>query len=238
MSELSFAQEGIIKKALLEIELLEINHIEKTTTLDFVPSTEYEEYIEKLLNKSDSEKKRRRLGLRRIIAVVAAVAIIFAMAITAFAFRKQIVDFIETLVPGGVRLEPDGGEFSPTNAYYHPTIIPDGFEVDYFENNDVSITTEWVRGDNEYIILDQVVLSERYQVDIDTESEHYRKEKVGPYTVHYTYKYGTHSAVWENDRYGFVLNCIYETTFEEIKEMILTMEVLPLSEDGGVPEGN
>ena len=237
MSELSFAQAGIIKKALLEIELLEINHIEKTTTLDFVPSTEYEEYIEKLLNKCDSEKKRRRLGLRRIIALAAAVAIIFAMAITAFAFRKQIVDFIETLVPGGVRLEPDGGEFKPVEGYYVFSKLPEAYEVTYHTENKVQIETEWTNGEN-VIFLQQTVLTERYQVDIDTESEHYRKEKVGPYTVHYTYKYGTHTVVWENDRYGFVLNCIFETTFEEIKEMILTMEVLPLSEDGGVPEGN
>lgn len=240
MSELSFAQEGIIKKALLEIELLEINHIEKTTTLDFVPSTEYEEYIEKLLNKSDSEKKRRRLGLRRIIALAAAVAIIFAMAITAFAFRKQIADFIETQIKGGLKLEYNDGKYEKTTGYYKPTKIPSGFEITYYYESSTYIITEWSSSSdiNDIMVLEQTVLSDGYQATIDTESEYYKKFRVENYTVHYNYKLGTHSAIWNNEQYAFVFNCTYDITLEEIKEMILTMEVLPLSEDGGVPEGN
>ncbi|MBQ2876815.1 MAG: DUF4367 domain-containing protein [Clostridia bacterium] len=233
MMGLKNKQFDLIVQVLRDINSREVDAIEKTESPNVAFSQNYDETIQNIFKK----ERVAKYNYKRIISIIAAAVLIIALTVTAFAFRKQIVDFIETLVPGGVRLEPDGGEFKPVEGYYVFSKLPEAYEVTYHTENKVQIETEWTNGEN-IIFLQQTVLTERYQVDIDTESEHYRKEKVGPYTVHYTYKYGTHTVVWENDRYGFVLDCFAELTWEEIKEMILTMEVLPLSEDGGVPEGN
>lgn len=230
MARLTGSKLNTLKLVLYDLQCDEIRAVEKVATSDFVTTDEYKEKISVLLDTMSRHKKLKVFGLRKIIVIITAVTLILALAITAVAYREEIADFFETYFDDGLQLEVDDQEYIPADGRYVITRIPEGFEETYSNQTKLKFQTEWTHGD-EFIYLEQTVLTDGYQVNIDTESEHFKKENIFGITVYYTYKHGVHTAVWKNERYGFSLDCECDISWEEIKLLILSMKVEPLTNE-------
>ena len=230
MAKLTSDGLSILKLILRELQAEEIKAIEKEPEIDFTPSVEYRSKIKALISGLSNKGENKVFGWKKIIVIITAVTIILALAITAIALREKIADFFETETDGGIRLNLPEESPGSKEGYYLLVSIPDGFEKSYFNADKRRIITEWSRGD-ELICFEQRLMSTGDQIDFDTESEDYRKEKIGEYTVYYTYKYSTHFTVWKNDKYVFFLDCESDVlTWEEIKNLIFTMKLEPFPE--------
>ena len=230
MAKLTSAGLDTLKLILRDLQTEEIKAIEKEPEIDFTLSVEYRSKIKAIISSLNNGGVNKVFGWKKIIIIITAVTLVLALAITAIALREKIADFFETGTEGGVRLNVPEESPASKDGYYLLVSIPDGFEKSYFNADKRRIITEWSRED-ELICFEQRLMSTGDQIDFDTESEDYRKEKIGEYTVYYNYKYSTHSAVWKNDRYVFFLDCESEVlTWEDIKNLIATMKLEPFPE--------
>jgi len=217
-----------LKQVLFDLQTDEIRAVEKEPEIEFLPSEEYKSKINTLINSIRKDGKIKVLGWRKIIVIISAITLLLALTLTAIAIREEIIAFLESKTDGGIKLNVTGETPELIEGYYLPAKIPEGFVNTYLNDDKKHMVTEWER-EEELICLEQILMSEGDQVDMDTESETYRKEQIGRFTVYYIFKYGTHNAVWKNDKYVFILYCESDAlTFEEIKELILSMKVEPI----------
>lgn len=212
----------IIKKALFDVEMIELKRLEAFPAIQVEHSKEYTLKINSLIER---ERKRESSVFvwspKRKGAVLVAVILILTLTITACAFGEQIkgffVDIYETFTRLGVEGEPSDVPFEQ----YTFDWMPEEYTlIDNVIANNTSRTV-WYNGKHQ-IYLEQDTLSSN-SIIIDTENSQYEITNIGEVTVYYTYKNNTYTALWMLDNYQFCLVCHDSIAWCDIEKMIENM---------------
>ena len=212
----------IIKKALIDIEQREARIYDSLPKVNFVHSEEYERKIAKLLSE---EKKHVRYTPRKIAAVLIAATLIFALSVTAFAFRESIkqffVDIYETFVEITAN-EPED-EPLPTKIEQVYTIvnIPEEFEKIEDTADEVIAQQCWMC-DTGMIVLQQI-LAQDTEISSSNENAVMEEAKLGDKTLFWINENGIFTVYWTEKGYIFTLSTYGEFSLDDIQNMILSI---------------
>ena len=171
-------QLAIIKKALVDVEEKEARLFDSLPKVDFQHSEEYERKIKKLL-----EGRRERAGYtpRKIAAILIAATLIFALSITAFAFRESIKDFFIEIYEDYVNITAANPENEPLptkiESFYTVYNIPDGFTKIADDESEIIAQQAWT-SDTGMIALQQV-LAKGAEISASNEDARFEETKLG-----------------------------------------------------------
>lgn len=92
---MTVTQIEITKKALLDVELIEIKYWESFPDIDFAPSQVYVDKIKKIIiSECRREASLLKLSARKKLTLLIASALIFLLTLSACVFKDQIKDFV------------------------------------------------------------------------------------------------------------------------------------------------
>ena len=212
-------QLAIIKKALVDVEEKEARLFESLPKVDFQHSEEYERKIKKLL-----EGRRERAGYtpRKIAAILIAATLIFALSITAFAFRESIKDFFIEIYEDYVNITAANPENEPLptkiESFYTVYEIPTGFEKIEDTESEAIAQQTWL-SDFGMIALQQT-LAQDTDISSSNENAVLEETQLGNKTLFWIQEEDGFQVFWTEKGYIFTLNVFGEFSSTDVENMI------------------
>ena len=205
--------------AFLEAEQITNKDYLNKDDFNFEFSDEFNKKMKKLIAKESriSFNHRKRIS-RALIAAIIATIIMFTGLMSVSASRQKIIEFIETIFPKYTQVElseesaptPDTIETAYTLGY-----VPDGYELEQYNQDEVSVFVIWKNNSGNEIVFSQNLLDSN--ISIDNEHE-YETAELNGYT---SYIYGDDnlcSITWNDENYRYVL-----ATPSEFKDELIKM---------------
>lgn len=215
-------QLAIIKKALVNLEEKEARLFEGLPKVDFQHSEKYERKIKKLL-----EGRRERAGYtpRKIAAILIAATLIFALSITAFAFRENIKDFFIEIYEDCfvISASTPENELLPTKieSFYTVYDIPDGFSKIADDESEIIAQQAWT-SDTGMVALQQT-LAKGAEISASNQNASFEETKLGDKELFWIKDDHGFQVFWTENGYIFTLNVFGEFSSKDVENMILSI---------------
>ena len=212
-------QLNLIKSALLTVEKLEIQAFEALPEVRMVHSEEYNRNIATLMQKTTPVSK---WSAKKIATVLIAATLIFALSITAFAFRESIKEFFVEIYEDFAKITVDE-EPLPTKIENVYTVhgIPDGYVCIIDTADDVMAQQVWMN-DTESIVFQQVVAKDS-EISADIGDAEYTETQIGGISIFLVQKYDVYTIYWIENGYSFCLMCPDSIEWTKVEEMVLSI---------------
>lgn len=205
-------------RASIVMDLAEVDAIDgaEIPNSDKLMHSIYEKHEEK-------KKSAKHLTSRKIVAIIIAAVLIIASAVTAFAFKEKLLDFVERITDTHTSLDsPEGNKGKEKiEEIYLPSYIPERFRLKSHSSSNAAAVTVWTDGVSD-IIFKQMP-RQNSNVSINTENEEYSEVVFGNQPVYYTVKHGTFGAVWHTEDYIYRFDAFSPFDIEEIEDIIVSV---------------
>ena len=184
-----------------------------------IPSPD--ELLRSIYQKHEQNKKRaKHLSLRRAVAIIIAAVLIIASAVTAFAFKEKLLNFIERREDTHTSLDlPDGKK--QIEEIYLPSYMPEGFSLKSRNCSNAAVSSVWTDGKSD-IIFTQMP-GKNSNVSVNTENDDYAEAVFGNQAVYYTVRHGSFGAVWHTEHYIYRLDYSSDFNLEQIEKIIVSI---------------
>ena len=192
------------------------------------PEWSLSEETEKTILGYADRKEKKRLAPRQLIAILIAAALLVALSITAYAYREQIGNLIESIFDDHINLTPEGQSPTPNASHFYPEYLPAGYEVSYESKTALYDKLIWNRESKEIIL--EVYKTTNVSINLDRENSTYTVIDLDDVTVHYIVNNKTYYLNWLESNMLFELTCPEELGLEEIEKIIRSIEPV---EDAG-----
>lgn len=217
---------GIVENALLEASLRRIRLIEAMDYPDIGTDESYDNKIYDLIYGRTKEKKR--LPKRITLILVATLTICFLIIFTVSAqIRTAVVDFFveiyETFASFFIKDDNVDENLKAIEIKYEPSYFK---ENNYTKTNKInsSLRTFTVWSKNDFNIDFSQYVVENSDILLDIEDTSYEVKYIGKQKVYYKVKNETHTIKWLAHGYSFNLNSNENLEWEEIEEIVLSLE--------------
>ena len=210
---------AILKQALINIHLKEVERIDKITEAYPPDSKKMLESRESFLEKIHDVFSGGYTDKKRFIKFLIAATLIIALIATVCACGKTIVDFIIERFELGTRFDSNENGKVITDKYI-PTYIPEEYTL--IEDNFYIVSTNlvWSNGN------DKIIFTQGYGViTLNTEHENYFTNTINGNTVYYIEISEHKNAIWKQDGFTFDLVVPSTLTWDEIDNMILSVKM-------------
>ncbi len=212
-------QLAIIKKALIDVEQREARVFDSLPQIKFIHSEEYEKKIATLLAKN---RKQISYTPRKIAAILIAATLIFALSITAFAFRESIKNFFIEIYEDFVAITASNPENEPLptkiESFYTIYEIPDGFEKIENTENEAIAQQGWLSDFG--MIVFQQSLAKNTDISSSNENPVLEETQLGDKTLFWIQEEDGFNVFWTEKGYIFNLTVFGEFSVEKIENMI------------------
>ena len=218
---------NILSECLLESTFLEIKKIEETDYSHINASEEFKKRIQATIDgaKAKNKKKQsRKFTLIVIAAILASMLIVFSASAE---IRNNIARFFTEFGDGFVDF------FVPKEeAEDYPKTIETEYSSSFFEENGYeqyertessTHRTKRFQKDGCDITLYQSTV-QSHSSSLNTNDSSYTVKIIGNFEVHYVLKYNTYAVTWLTYEYSFSLICRGNVSFENIEQIILSLE--------------
>ena len=215
------------KEAFREVISSEFSHIPKNEDeIDFEFSERFNKRMTKLIN---SQKKAYykliNTAAKRVAIIFVLILTMFTAAFSVKAIREPIIKFVKLIYETFIHYSVEGETVDKITEKYSLTYVPEGFnQTDIIKNdNSINITYENTTGDR--ILFSQMLTSEHLGHFVDNENGDIQTDMVNDISVEFKdWKNNARNAVWIEHGYVFTLDCYGEINFDEIKQMIASLE--------------
>ena len=216
-------QLNLIKSALLAVEKLEIQAFEALPEVRMVHSEEYNRNIATLMQKTTPVSK---WSAKKIATVLIAATLIFALSITAFAFRESIKEFFVEIYEDFAKITADENENEeplPTKIenVYTVHAIPEGYVSIIDTADDTMVQQGWMN-DTKAIAFQQVVAKDS-EISADIGDAEYTETQIGGISIFLVQKYDVYALYWIKNGYSFYLMCPDSIEWTKVEEMVLSI---------------
>ena len=212
-------QTEMIKKALNDVDAIEIYKLSSLPEVPFTPSVDFIDKVNKLI---DSDRKREcsllKLSHKKKVALLIASAMILVLTLTACIFREEIQDFFISIKKETIGFVSSTDENTTTSATYRFTYIPSGYVLTDTLKTDATLLCVY-KNDTHYLSIDQGSINSC--VNMDTENGSYQITVINDYTIYYTYTKNTYSLIWKNDTDVFSITCHESLGWNEIEKIVI-----------------
>ena len=214
------------KEAFREVISSEFSHIPKNENdIDFVFSERFNKRMLKLIN---SQKK---VYYKLINTAAKRVAIIFILILTMFtaafsvkAIREPIIEFVKQIYETFVHYSVEGNNDDKITKECSITQLPDGFNNIDVIRSDYSVTTTYENEAGDIIEFSQMLTGSQLEHFVDNETGDIHSETVNGIEVEFKEWHDNKSAIWVEQGYIFTFNCYGNSSFDDIKQMITSIE--------------
>lgn len=209
----------IIKRALIDADARDAAFYESLPEVNVTHSDEYNKRIEKLFSRGSA---RITYTPRRIVAIIIAAALIFALSVTAFAFRDSIKKFFFGIYENFVYISSDGDGADPSpmeiEQLYTISDIPDGYEK-ILETREKAIAQQCWASDTGAIILQQAI-SKNTNISSSNENGIVKEVRIGNRDTYMIYEEGSYTFHWEEAGYLFMLNASDTLSYDTVIALV------------------
>ena len=209
----------IIKRALIDADARDAAFYESLPEVNVTHSDEYNKRIEKLFSRGSA---RITYTPRRIVAIIIAAALIFALSVTAFAFRDSIKKFFFGIYENFVYISSDGDSADPSpmeiEQLYTISGIPDGYEK-ILETKEKAIAQQCWASDTGAIILQQAI-SKNTNISSSNENGIVKEVRIGNRDTYMIYEEGSYTFHWEEAGYLFMLNASDTLSYDTVTALV------------------
>ena len=186
--------------------------------------------MQKLIHGSKkADRAANRVVRKRVIFVLCALFLAFAMSLSVSAIRKPIFRFFKTVYQNSIGFYAQ--ETSATRTileYYTIGEVPAGYEAVEPVNYGNMSASEW-RKDNLYISLEQATLQST-NLSVSTKDENGKAAFLRGTEIFYITSKGTHTFIWLEDGYSFTFICPDAIPWDDIVRMIESIRPAGLSD--------
>ena len=214
----------IIKKALYDVDTMEIIKLSVLPAVPFVASTKHNDKIQKLI---DSERRREnsvlKLPFRNKVVIIIALFLILSLTLTACIFRKEIKEFIIKIYTSSIGFDSNTDKYDDNYTEHIFTYIPVEYKlIDSFDN--VKNSKKVYSCDDKLLVIEQCS-SKGNVVQLGSDDQTYNHRLIDKYNVYYTYTKNTYVLIWNYQEKIFIISCHESLGWDEIEKIILGVKV-------------
>ena len=214
----------IIKKALYDVDTMEIIKLSVLPAVPFVASTKHNDKIQKLI---DSERRREnsvlKLPFRNKVVIIIALFLILSLTLTACIFRKEIKEFIIKIYTSSIGFDSNTDKYDDNYTEHIFTYIPVEYKlIDSFDN--VKNSKKVYSCDDKLLVIEQCS-SKGDMVQLGSDDQTYNHRLIDKYNVYYTYTKNTYVLIWNYQEKIFIISCHESLGWDEIEKIILGVKV-------------
>ena len=209
----------IIKRALIDADARDAAFYESLPEVNVTHSDEYNKRIEKLFSRGSA---RITYTPRRIVAIIIAAALIFALSVTAFAFRDSIKKFFFYIYDGYVVVSSnnESADERPLNIDrpYVTSGIPEGYEKVVDTNVGTIAQQCWV-SDTGAIVLQQTI-NVNSTSSTSNENGIVKEVRIGNRDTYMIHSQGSYTFHWEEAGYLFMLSASDTLSYDTVIALV------------------
>ena len=214
----------IIKKALYDVDTMEIIKLSALPAVPFVASTKHNDKVQKLI---DSERRREnsvlKLPFRNKVVIIIALFLILSLTLTACIFRKEIKEFIIKIYTSSIGFDSNTDKYDDNYTEHIFTYIPVEYKlIDSFDN--VKNSKKVYSCDDKLLVIEQCS-SKGDMVQLGSDDQTYNHRLIDKYNVYYTYTKNTYALIWNYQEKIFIISCHESLGWDEIEKIILGVKV-------------
>ncbi|MEM1891888.1 MAG: DUF4367 domain-containing protein [Nitrososphaerota archaeon] len=204
----SFTEDGL-KSAVIKADRYEMEALPADNEIYYEFSDDFEKKMQKLIHRSKKGYTARGwvAWRRRAVALIAAIIILFASAMSVPAVRASVIEFITEVYEKFTHIFFDESR-SPRDAsdeftIYEPAYIPEGFElVNKITNGLVLMEYE---KENDFLSYGQQRL-ENVSMHINTEGVELEELEFKGFPAKYYFNRGVHNLLWHDNEYMYMVS--------------------------------
>lgn len=195
-------------------------------------SKEFLDKMQKLVNGTEDDthkeqkKHRSSVAIKRIVALAAALIVLFAGIMSVGAVREPVVNFIVKTYEGFKRILFSGDSLTEINRVYAFTEVPEGFvETQRISNKETYFVRYENRETGAVIELSQSIKND-YSFSLDSENGEIRAFNVDgkEIKIYCAESQAVFIALWIEDKYSMELIYSGETDTDELLRLINTIK--------------
>lgn len=214
------------KEAFREVISSEFSHIPKNENeIDFVFSERFNKRMAKLIN---SQKKAYyyliNTAAKRVAIIFLLILTMFTAAFSVKAIREPIIKFVKQIYETFIHYSVEGDTIDKITKEYSLTHIPNGFNKTDVIRSDNSIITVYENTTGDIIEFSQMTTETHPGYFVDNEAGEIHSGIVDGISVEFKEWNNTKNAIWIKHGYVFTLDCYGNISFDEIKQMITSVE--------------
>lgn len=201
--------EDMLKEAVIQADIYEIETLPTDDEIEYEFSNEFERKMKKLIRQSKTRSPVGGMAFlrRRAVALIAAIIILFASAMSVSAVRAAVFEFITEVYEKFTHIFFDESRSSQDAAdgfvIYEPAYIPEGFEL---VNRKIGglVLLEYEKGD-EFVSYSQQRL-ENVSMNINTEGVKLEELEFKGLPAKYYSNQGVQNLLWYDDKYMYMVS--------------------------------
>lgn len=195
-------------------------------------SKEFLDKMQKLINDTEDDihkaqkKHRSSVAIKRIVALAAALIVLFAGIMSVGAVREPVVNFIVKTYEGFKRILFSGDSLAEIDHVYAFTEVPEGFvETQRISNKEMNLVRYENRETGAVIKISQSIATDN-SISLDSENGELETFNIdGKEVKIYCAESQTlYSAFWVEDKYSMELIYSGETDTDELLRLINTIK--------------
>ena len=201
--------EDALKSAVVKADRYEVGALPADNEIDHEFSRDFERKMQKLIRRSKKGNTIREwvVWRRRAVALIAAIIILFASAMSVPAVRASVIEFITEVYEQFTHIFFDESQ-SPWDAsdefiIYEPAYIPEGFEL---VNKITSglVLMEYEK-ENDFVSYSQQRL-ENISMHINTEGVELEELEFKGFSAKYYSNRGVQNLLWHDGKYMYMVS--------------------------------
>lgn len=213
------------KQAFREVVSLEFSHIPTDeNAIEYTFSEKFNKRMEKLIK---SQKKVYwnliNTTSKRVAIIFLAIFTMFTVAFSVKAIREPILKFIKQIYETFTHYSFEGDTVDLIEQEFSIHQIPDGYEEIDKTVTDNSVVTTYKNELDHTIFFSQMTTEYHMGLFVDNENGDSYTETVNGVNVDFKEWNDVKTAIWVNNRYVFAINCTGNISFDEIKQMIISV---------------
>lgn len=166
--------------------------------------------------KVDEEPKRKKLPMKRIIAIIVAAALLLTSC--GIIFRNQIREIFEDVFVR-VNYGDEDVESRVIDETYVLTYVPEGYSLEREIINPTFVNYNYVNEENESIVFSQMPSNSSKYV-IDSETGYSEMLRISERDVYYRLAHEEHIYIWSDEKYSLKMQTTVQMSEDEIALII------------------
>ena len=166
--------------------------------------------------KVDEAPKRKKLPMKRIIAIIVAAALLLTSC--GIIFRNQIREIFEDVFVR-VNYGDEDVESRVIDETYVLTYVPEGYSLEREIINPTFVQYEYVNEENESIVFSQMPSNSSKYV-IDSETGYSEMLRISERDVYYRLAHEEHIYIWSDEKYSLKMKTTVKMSEDEIALII------------------
>ena len=183
--------------------------------------------MRKILGVAVLPATNRKMMIRRRVVAALIAAVLLLTGCTAYAYRAEIREFIETVFEDYIRVTYHDGQDTTSldtiSVYYTLGYVPEGYELVNETEKSSKIKYKWADSNGNYILFEQCHVDSTL-FGMDNKTEDWEVVQIGSQDMYHRFL-GAHCYLWNDGIYAYQITSSVQWDEQELSLMIENIQV-------------